>query len=87
MRAKSLLSDGHGIFKMVLKSHARQCVCICLRHLLVAVIPFSMREHLANARETIDGREHMVNHLEEQFSTLEKTMLNMQLRINKLFQQ
>ncbi|XP_039977138.1 uncharacterized protein si:ch211-57n23.1 [Xiphias gladius] len=47
----------------------------------------SMREHLANARETIDGREHMVNHLEEQFSTLEKTMLNMQLRINKLFQQ
>ena len=66
------------------------CVCVCLKLsdiLLVVFIPFSMKEHLDNTRETIDGREHMVNHLETQFSTLEKTLLNMQLRLNKLIQQ
>ncbi|XP_045914974.1 uncharacterized protein si:ch211-57n23.1 [Micropterus dolomieu] len=47
----------------------------------------SMKEHLANTRDAIDGREHMANILENHFSTLEKTLLNMQLRLNKLFQQ
>lgn len=46
-----------------------------------------MKEHLANTRDAIDGREHMANHLESQFSTLEKTLSNMQLRLNKLIQQ
>ncbi|KAM4539375.1 uncharacterized protein PAE49_020247 isoform 1-T2 [Odontesthes bonariensis] len=47
----------------------------------------SMKEHLANTRDAIDGREHMANHLERQFSTLEKTLLNMQFRLRKLIQQ
>lgn len=51
------------------------------------VTPFSMKENLANTRDAIDGREHMANILENHFSTLEKTLLNMQLRLNKLFQQ
>ncbi|XP_022603426.1 uncharacterized protein LOC111223520 [Seriola dumerili] len=46
-----------------------------------------MKERLANTRDTIDVREDMANHLEEQFSTLEKTLLNIQLRLNKLIQQ
>ncbi|XP_008304711.1 uncharacterized protein LOC103376119 [Stegastes partitus] len=44
----------------------------------------SMKEHLANTRDAIDGRENMVNHLERQFSTLENNLLNMQLRLSKL---
>ncbi|XP_062265989.1 uncharacterized protein si:ch211-57n23.1 isoform X2 [Platichthys flesus] len=47
----------------------------------------NMREHLSSTRDTIDVREHMANHLEQQFSTLEKTLLNMQLRLNKLIRQ
>ncbi|XP_070778248.1 uncharacterized protein [Enoplosus armatus] len=47
----------------------------------------SMKEHLANTGEAIDGREHMANVLENHFSTVEKTLLNIQLRLNKLFQQ
>ncbi|KAF1381635.1 hypothetical protein PFLUV_G00156000 [Perca fluviatilis] len=47
----------------------------------------SMKEHLANTRDAIDGREHMANILENHFSTLENTLLNMQLRLNKLIQQ
>ncbi|KAM9383721.1 uncharacterized protein KZ484_005687 [Pholidichthys leucotaenia] len=47
----------------------------------------SMKDHLANTQEAIDGREHTANHLEEQLSTLEQTLLNMQLRISKLIQQ
>ncbi|XP_051246352.1 uncharacterized protein si:ch211-57n23.1 [Dicentrarchus labrax] len=47
----------------------------------------SMKEHLANTRDAIDGREHMANVLENHFSTLEKTLLNMQLRLYKLMQQ
>uniref|UniRef100_A0A3B5ADR1 Uncharacterized LOC103376119 n=1 Tax=Stegastes partitus TaxID=144197 RepID=A0A3B5ADR1_9TELE len=43
-----------------------------------------MKEHLANTRDAIDGRENMVNHLERQFSTLENNLLNMQLRLSKL---
>uniref|UniRef100_A0A3B4XJ30 Si:ch211-57n23.1 n=1 Tax=Seriola lalandi dorsalis TaxID=1841481 RepID=A0A3B4XJ30_SERLL len=46
-----------------------------------------MKERLANTRDTIGVREDMANHLEEQFSTLEKTLLNIQLRLNKLIQQ
>ncbi|XP_071356596.1 uncharacterized protein [Trachinotus anak] len=46
-----------------------------------------MKEHLASTRDTIDVRDHMANHLEKQLSTLEETLLNMQLRLNKLIQQ
>ncbi|XP_019946394.2 uncharacterized protein [Paralichthys olivaceus] len=47
----------------------------------------NMKEHLSNTRDTINVREHMVNHLEQQFSTLEETLLNMQLRLKKLIRQ
>ncbi|XP_072226581.1 uncharacterized protein [Leuresthes tenuis] len=47
----------------------------------------SMKEHLANTRDAIDGREHMANHLERQFSTLEKTLLNTRFRLRKLIHQ
>ncbi|KAM7384278.1 hypothetical protein PAMA_011564 [Pampus argenteus] len=47
----------------------------------------SMKEQLANTRDDIDSREHTANVLERQFSTLEKTMLNTQLRLYKLIQQ
>ncbi|XP_069553190.1 uncharacterized protein [Brachyistius frenatus] len=47
----------------------------------------SMKAHLASTSDAIDGRDNMANHLERQFSTLEKTLLNMQLRLNKLIQQ
>lgn len=50
-------------------------------------VTFSMKEHLANTRDAIDGREHMADVLENHFSTLEKTLLNMQLRLYKLMQQ
>uniref|UniRef100_A0A3P8SVW5 Si:ch211-57n23.1 n=1 Tax=Amphiprion percula TaxID=161767 RepID=A0A3P8SVW5_AMPPE len=46
-----------------------------------------MKEHLANTRDAIEGREHMANHLEKQFSTLEKNLLNMQLRLSKFIRQ
>ncbi|XP_026156679.1 uncharacterized protein LOC113126767 [Mastacembelus armatus] len=46
----------------------------------------SMKEHLANTRDAISGREHFANHLEDRFSTLEKTLLNIQFRLNKLIQ-
>ncbi|XP_030003521.1 uncharacterized protein LOC115428551 [Sphaeramia orbicularis] len=46
----------------------------------------SMKQHLTNTRAAIDGREHMADILEQQISTLEMTLLNMQLRINKLIQ-
>lgn len=64
------------------------CKCVTKSHIyLWFVTAFSMKEHLANTRDAIDGREHMVNILENHFSTLEKTLLNMQLRLNKLIQQ
>lgn len=44
----------------------------------------SMKEHLANTRDALEGRDHMANHLEEKFSTLEATLLNVQLRLRKL---
>ncbi|KAF3707442.1 hypothetical protein EXN66_Car000615 [Channa argus] len=47
----------------------------------------SIKDHVANTRDAITSREHMTNHLENQFSTLEKTLLNMQLRLSKLSQQ
>lgn len=47
----------------------------------------SMKKHLATTRDAIDGRDHMANHLERQFSTLEKTLLSMQLRLNKFIRQ
>uniref|UniRef100_A0A3Q3KM36 Uncharacterized protein n=1 Tax=Monopterus albus TaxID=43700 RepID=A0A3Q3KM36_MONAL len=40
-----------------------------------------MKEHLANTRDAINGREHMANNLENEFSTLEKTLLHVQLRL------
>ncbi|XP_060914924.1 uncharacterized protein si:ch211-57n23.1 [Labrus mixtus] len=47
----------------------------------------SLRRNLANTRGAIDGREQTANILEDHFSTLEKNLLNMQLRLNKLIQQ
>ncbi|KAM6903142.1 uncharacterized protein PEZ65_018021 [Lycodopsis pacificus] len=47
----------------------------------------SMKEHLANTRDAIEGREHMANILESHFSKLENTLLNMQLRLHKLIRQ
>ncbi|CAG5884552.1 uncharacterized protein ACNS7B_013331 isoform 1-T2 [Menidia menidia] len=47
----------------------------------------SMKERLAQTRDAIDGREHMADILESQFSTLEKTLLNIGFRLNKLIQQ
>ncbi|XP_037330151.2 uncharacterized protein si:ch211-57n23.1 [Pungitius pungitius] len=44
----------------------------------------SMKEHLANTRDTIDGREHMANNLESQFSKIKNTLLHMQLRLHQL---
>ncbi|KAI9539934.1 hypothetical protein NQZ68_001867 [Dissostichus eleginoides] len=46
----------------------------------------SMKEHLSNTRDAIHGREHTANILENHFSTLENTLLNMQFRLNKLIQ-
>lgn len=46
-----------------------------------------MKERLSNTRDTMDVREHTANHLETQFSVLEKNLLNMQLRLSKLNQQ
>nr|XP_046273493.1 uncharacterized protein si:ch211-57n23.1 isoform X2 [Scatophagus argus] len=47
----------------------------------------SMKEHLANTRDAIEGREHMANILENHFSNLEETLLNIQLRLSKLIRQ
>ncbi|XP_074543748.1 uncharacterized protein LOC141803543 [Halichoeres trimaculatus] len=47
----------------------------------------SLKMNLANTRDAIEGRENMVNALEDNFSTLEKNLINMQLRLNKLIQQ
>ncbi|XP_068431727.1 uncharacterized protein si:ch211-57n23.1 isoform X2 [Clinocottus analis] len=47
----------------------------------------SIKEHLANTRDAINGREHMANILENHLSTLENTLLNMQLRLHKLIRQ
>ena len=66
----------------------RTAVCECISDInLWFVVVFSMKERLANTGDDIDGREHMANTLENHFSTLEKTLLNMQLRLNKLIQQ
>ncbi|XP_059206454.1 uncharacterized protein si:ch211-57n23.1 [Centropristis striata] len=47
----------------------------------------SIKEYLVITRDAIDGREHMANILENNFSSLENTLLNMQLRLNKLIRQ
>ncbi|CAJ1083493.1 uncharacterized protein si:ch211-57n23.1 [Xyrichtys novacula] len=44
----------------------------------------SLKMNLVDTGTAIDNREHMVNVLEDHFSTLETTLLNMQLRLNKL---
>uniref|UniRef100_A0A3Q3XG42 Uncharacterized protein n=1 Tax=Mola mola TaxID=94237 RepID=A0A3Q3XG42_MOLML len=41
----------------------------------------TMKESLANTREDINGKQHMANILEKHFSLLEKTLVNMQLRL------
>lgn len=46
----------------------------------------SMKEHLINTRAAINNRQLMTTILENQFSSLEQTLLNMQLRINQLIQ-
>ncbi|KAM4550242.1 uncharacterized protein V3H82_019395 [Fundulus diaphanus] len=47
----------------------------------------SMKEHLASTREAIHGKELMANNLESRFSTLEKTLVNIHLRLSKLIEQ
>ncbi|XP_014885945.1 uncharacterized protein LOC106946252 isoform X2 [Poecilia latipinna] len=47
----------------------------------------SIREHLTNTREAMEGKELLANNLESRFSTLEKTLLNIHLRLNKLIRQ
>ncbi|KAM3597077.1 uncharacterized protein V6R79_025727 [Siganus canaliculatus] len=47
----------------------------------------SMKEHLASTGDAINGRELMANVLENHFSSLEKTLLNVQNRLYKLIQQ
>uniref|UniRef100_UPI0037E8E580 uncharacterized protein n=1 Tax=Semicossyphus pulcher TaxID=241346 RepID=UPI0037E8E580 len=47
----------------------------------------SLKENLAHTRDAIEGRERTANVLEDHLSTLEKNLLNMQLRLNKLIQQ
>lgn len=46
----------------------------------------SMKERLINTKTAIDRRENMATILENDFSTLEQTLLNTQLRISKLIQ-
>ncbi|KAJ0003338.1 hypothetical protein NQD34_008436 [Periophthalmus magnuspinnatus] len=46
----------------------------------------SMKEHLVNTRTAIDNKQAVASILENKFSTLEQTLFNMQLRINKLVQ-
>ncbi|KAM8885006.1 uncharacterized protein ACB058_000970 [Synchiropus picturatus] len=47
----------------------------------------SMRAQLSDTRDAMQGKEKLFNNLENQFSTLEKTLLDIQLRISKLIQQ
>ncbi|XP_047239895.1 uncharacterized protein si:ch211-57n23.1 [Girardinichthys multiradiatus] len=47
----------------------------------------SIKERLSNANKAIHGKELMANNLESRFSTLEKTLLNIHLRLSRLFQQ
>lgn len=47
----------------------------------------SMKEHLTKTRDDIEVRERTANILENHFSTLETTLLNMQLRLHKLIRQ
>lgn len=51
------------------------------------VVPCSLKEQLFSTQSAMDVREHMASILERQSSTLEETLLNMQLRITKLIQQ
>uniref|UniRef100_A0AAV2KAQ1 Uncharacterized protein n=2 Tax=Knipowitschia caucasica TaxID=637954 RepID=A0AAV2KAQ1_KNICA len=46
----------------------------------------SMKEHLISTRTAIDGRRAVASILETKFSSLEQTLMNTQLRINKLVQ-
>uniref|UniRef100_A0A3B4BI21 Uncharacterized protein n=1 Tax=Periophthalmus magnuspinnatus TaxID=409849 RepID=A0A3B4BI21_9GOBI len=46
----------------------------------------TMKEHLVNTRTAIDNKQAVASILENKFSTLEQTLFNMQLRINKLVQ-
>lgn len=57
-----------------------------MTHRLYAVL-CSMKERLADTQDAMDVRDHTASVLERRFSALEKTLLNMQLRINKLIQQ
>ena len=68
--------------------HSRVSTCQRVSDINVRFVnTFSMKEHLANTRDAIDGREHMANILETQFSSLERNLLNMQHRLYKLIQQ
>ncbi|XP_015242446.1 PREDICTED: uncharacterized protein LOC107092465 [Cyprinodon variegatus] len=44
----------------------------------------SIKDRLANTKDAIHGKEVMANNLESQFSTLEKTLLNIHHRLSKL---
>ncbi|XP_029919695.1 uncharacterized protein LOC115367874 [Myripristis murdjan] len=47
----------------------------------------SMKERIASTRNSIAGKDHVAALLENQFSSLEKYLLNMQLRLSKLMAQ
>lgn len=47
----------------------------------------SIKEHMANTRDSISGREHMTGLLEEQLSSLENSLHIMQHRLDKLMAQ
>ncbi|XP_068189503.1 uncharacterized protein si:ch211-57n23.1 [Antennarius striatus] len=46
----------------------------------------SLKQHLSTTRDNIIGRERVANILEDHFSNLEKTLLNIHLRLSKLKQ-
>ncbi|XP_041665930.1 uncharacterized protein si:ch211-57n23.1 [Cheilinus undulatus] len=47
----------------------------------------SLKRNLADTSNAIDGKDHTASILEDNFSTLEKNLISMQLRLNKLIQQ
>ncbi|XP_029701124.1 uncharacterized protein isoform X2 [Takifugu rubripes] len=47
----------------------------------------SMKENLFSTRSDMDRREHMANILENHFTVLENTLVNMQLRLSRLIHQ
>lgn len=47
----------------------------------------SIKEHIAKTKDSINGKDNVAALLEEQFSSLEKSLHIMQLRLDKLMAQ